>query len=62
MDERVKNFSMGGAAAAVLLGLWGVFEPDSYSRIPPGFEAAIAVLLGGILAYFKPRTPEKQPT
>ena len=62
MDERVKNFSMGGAAAAVLLGLWGVFWPETYGRIPPGFEAAIAVLIGGIFTYLKPRTEGIAPS
>lgn len=62
MDERVKNFGWGGAAAAVLLGLWGVFWPETYDRVPPGFEGALAVLIGGAVAYFKPRTEGKQPT
>ena len=45
--------AIAGAVAAILLGLVSIFWPDAYARIPPGFEAAVAVIFGAIIGYRK---------
>lgn len=42
---------MGTQVAAVALGVWAIFHPDSYARIPPGFEASFGAVLGGLLGF-----------
>ena len=55
-SSTITSAVIGGAIASVLLGILSIFWPEYYVRIPPGFEAGTAVLLGGLLGYF---TPEK---
>lgn len=50
--RKVKAFFGTGSAAAVLMGLVAIFWPDIYARVPPGFEAGLAVMFGSIAAYF----------
>jgi hypothetical protein len=42
-----------GWLAALIMGGVAMAAPDVYSRVPPGFEAALAVGIGFIGAYFK---------
>ena len=42
-----------GFLAAIAMGLLAVFLPEYYERIPPGFEAALAVGIGTIAGYIK---------
>ena len=43
-----------GFLAAIAMGLWAVFSPDTYARVPPGFEAALAVGIGVIAGKLQP--------
>ena len=45
--------SVGGAVAAVLFGLFAVFSPEYYERVPAGFEAGVATLIAAMAGYFK---------
>ena len=42
-----------GFLAAILLGVVAIAWPDVYARVPPGFEAALAVGIGTVAGYFK---------
>lgn len=42
-----------GWLAAILMGGIAIAWPDAYTRVPPGFEAGIAVGIGFVAAYFK---------
>ena len=42
-----------GFAAAILMGLLAMFYPELYAKVPPGFEAGLAVGIGTVMAYFK---------
>lgn len=42
-----------GFLAALGIGLIAIFWPDAAARIPPGFEAALAVGIGTVLGYLK---------
>lgn len=44
---------LSGAFASVLFGLASVFAPQYYAMVPPGMEAGTAVLIGGLIGFFK---------
>ena len=49
---RKQNFNLvGSQLATVMLGLFAMFSPDMYARIPDGFEASFGSLLGGLLGF-----------
>jgi len=49
---RKQNFNLlGSQIATVMLGLFAMFSPDMYARIPDGFEASFGSLLGGLIGF-----------
>lgn len=49
---RKQNFNLlGSQLATVSLGLFAMFVPDMYARIPDGFEASFGSLLGGLIGF-----------
>jgi len=42
-----------GFLAALAMGVIAIIWPDVYARVPPGFEAALAVGIGTIAGYMK---------
>jgi len=42
-----------GFLAALAIGVVAIWSPDVYARIPPGFEAALAVGVGTVAGYLK---------
>jgi len=42
-----------GFLAALVIGVVAIVWPDIYGRIPPGFEAALAVGIGTAMGYLK---------
>ncbi len=42
-----------GFLAAIVIGIVAIIWPDVAARIPPGFEAALAVGIGTIAGYLK---------
>ena len=42
-----------GFIAAIGMGIFAIFWPDLYARVPPGFEAGLAVLVGTVMGYFQ---------
>ena len=45
--------AIGGGIASLAFGLFAIFLPEYYDRVPPGMEAGVAVLLGSLAGYFK---------
>ena len=42
-----------GWLAALILGTVAIIWPEVYARVPPGFEAGLAVGIGVVAGYFK---------
>jgi len=42
-----------GFLAAIVMGGFAIIWPDVYARVPPGFEAALAVGIGTVMGYFQ---------
>ena len=40
-----------GFLAAILMGVIAIVWPDVYARVPPGFEAGLAVGIGTVAGY-----------
>lgn len=51
--SKVVAGAIGGAVATLSMGALAIVDPEMYQRVPPGFEGALAVLLGTMFAYFK---------
>ncbi len=47
----IKAAGSWGFLAALAMGILAVFNPELYARVPPGFEAALAVGIGTIAGY-----------
>ena len=45
--------SIGGAIAAVMFGVFAIVAPEYYDRVPPGFEAGVAVLIASVAGFCK---------
>lgn len=45
-----------GFLAALVMGAVAIVWPDIYERVPPGFEAALAVGIGVVAGYCKKET------
>lgn len=51
--RKVRFGAYGTAAVAVAMGILNAISPDLYqSLMHPGFEAGLALLVGGAMAYF----------
>lgn len=53
---KVTAQALGGALAAVGMGVFAIVSPENYQAVPPGFEAGIAVIFGAMAGYFKAET------
>lgn len=42
-----------GFIAAIAMGVFAIISPEMYTRVPPGFEAALAVGIGTFAGYIK---------
>ena len=49
-SSTAKAGASGGFLAAIAMGDFAIFWPELYARVPPGFEAGLAVGIGTIAA------------
>jgi hypothetical protein len=54
--SKVKAMGAASAVTAVFMGLVAIFLPEYYERVPPGFEAGLACVIGTLAGYFKKET------
>lgn len=52
-SSTIKAASGWGFLAAISMGIFAIFWPEFYARVPPGFEAGLAVGIGMVMGYFK---------
>ena len=52
-SSTIQAAAISGGIASLLFGLFAVFLPEYYVRVPPGMEAGTAVLIGIAVGYFK---------
>ena len=52
-SSTIKAAGSWGFLAAIAMGLFAMIFPEIYTRVPPGFEAAVAVGIGTVLVYFQ---------
>lgn len=52
-SSTIKAAGSWGFLAAIFMGLLAMFAPEFYARVPPGFEAGLAVGIGTIAGYFQ---------
>ncbi len=50
MSSTAKAGGSWGFLAAIAMGVIAIFWPEYYEKVPPGFEAALAVGIGTIMA------------
>ena len=52
-SSTIKAASGWGFLAAIAMGIVAMVWPEIYTRVPPGFEAGLAVGIGMIAGYFQ---------
>jgi len=52
-SSTIQAAAISGALASLAFGLFAVFAPEMYARVPPGMEAGTAVLIGVGIGYWK---------
>ncbi len=52
-SSTIKAASSWGFLAAIAMGILAIIWPDIYARVPPGFEAALAVGVGTVMGFFQ---------
>lgn len=52
-SSTIKAAGSWGFLAALAIGVIAIIWPEVAERIPPGFEAALAVGIGTIMGYFQ---------
>ena len=50
--RKITYAAIGGAIASVVMGGVAIAWPDIYTRVPPGFEGAVATLAALGLGYY----------
>lgn len=49
-NKKVQNGINWGAGATIVVTIIAVFFPESYERLPPGFEVALGTFIGSAIA------------
>ena len=52
-SSTIKAAGSWGFLAAIGMGVFAIFWPELYTRVPPGFEAGLAVGIGTIAGYIQ---------
>lgn len=52
-SSTIKAAGSWGFLAAIAMGMLAIFLPEYYARVPPGFEAGLAVGIGTIAGYLQ---------
>lgn len=52
-SSTIKAAGSWGFLAAIIMGLLAMVWPEIYARVPPGFEAGLAVGIGTIAGYMQ---------
>ncbi|MGI9293424.1 MAG: hypothetical protein ACR2PS_05525 [Pseudomonadales bacterium] len=52
-SSTIKAAGSWGFLAAIIMGLVAIIWPDIYTRVPPGFEAGLAVGIGTVAGYLQ---------
>ncbi len=52
-SSTIKAASGWGFLAALGMGIVAIIWPETYERVPAGFEAALAVAIGMVMGYFQ---------
>jgi len=50
-SSTIKAAGSWGFLAAIAMGVFAIFWPEYYVRVPPGFEAGLAVGIASIMGY-----------
>lgn len=52
-SSTIQAAAIAGGLASLAFGLFAVFSPELYTRVPPGMEAGTAVLIGVLIGWRK---------
>jgi hypothetical protein len=52
-SSTIQAAAISGGLASLAFGLFAIFAPELYSRVPPGMEAGTAVLIGVVIGWRK---------
>jgi hypothetical protein len=52
-SSTIQAAAIAGGLASLAFGLFAVFAPELYTRVPPGMEAGTAVLIGVLIGWRK---------
>lgn len=52
-SSTIKSAGSWGFLAAIAMGVFAIFWPEVYTRVPPGFEAGLAVGVSTVMGYFQ---------
>lgn len=52
-SSTIQAAAISGGLASLAFGLFAVFAPELYGRVPPGMEAGTAVLIGVLIGWRK---------
>jgi hypothetical protein len=52
-SSTIQAAAISGGLASLAFGLFAIFAPELYARVPPGMEAGTAVLIGVVIGWRK---------